>query len=162
MSSVTNIISFKGQWRPFYVQSNKSMLKNLQSRTIVLPTPASCTFAKKECDVSHSICQIYIPSEFDKRCLCAAFPAHVVDLAANSIGNPELCRSFCFKGSPAPQIFKYALQLGFAFPRYCCEWSPSLLYTLWLETFFQLLAVKGIMPSLISFAIWCLVSFCSQ
>ena len=102
VSCVTNKISFKGQWRPFYVQSNKSMLKNLQSRTIVLPTPASCTFAKKECDVSHPICQIYFPSEFDKRCLCAAFPAHVVDLAANSIGNPELCRSFCFKGSPAP------------------------------------------------------------
>ena len=102
VSCVTKIISFKGQWGPWYVQSNKSMLKNLQSRTIVLPTPASCTFAKKECNVSHPVCQIYFPSEFDKRCFCAAFPAHVVDLAANSIGNPELCRSFCFKRNPAP------------------------------------------------------------
>ena len=89
------------------------MLKNLQSQTIVLPTPANCTFAKKECNVSHPVCQIYFPSEFDKRCFCAAFPAHVVDLAANSIGNPELCRSFCFKRNPAPLNMLYNWVLYF-------------------------------------------------
>ena len=142
------------------MQSNRSILKNLQSRTTVLPTPASCTFAKKECDVSYPICQIYFPSEFDKRCFCAAFPAHVVDLAANSIGNPELCRSFCFKRNPLP--LKYALQLGFTFLCSCFKRSPSLKRSSIYFIIGKFFPAAGIMSSVISFAIGFLLQFCPQ